>query len=86
MPEASPASFGSTSLIAASSTGLNAIPAPTPSRIIAREDVDDEAAVDRGAGEEEQPDGGEREPDAERDPDSVPHHELRGEPDARGRP
>ena len=33
-PEASPASLWSTSLIAASSTGLNAIPAPTPSRIM----------------------------------------------------
>ena len=33
-PEARPASFGSTSLIAASSTGLNAMPAPRPSRIM----------------------------------------------------
>ena len=34
MPEASPDSSGSTSLIAASSTGLNAMPAPKPSRIM----------------------------------------------------
>ena len=33
-PEASPASLGLTSLIAASSTGLKAIPAPRPSRIM----------------------------------------------------
>ena len=33
-PEARPASLGSTSLIAASSTGLNAMPAPRPSRIM----------------------------------------------------
>ena len=32
MPDASPDSSGSTSLIAASSTGLNAMPAPKPSR------------------------------------------------------
>ncbi|CAK0586711.1 Uncharacterised protein [Burkholderia pseudomallei] len=34
MPEASPESLGATSLIAASSTGLNATPAPTPTSII----------------------------------------------------
>ena len=33
-PEASPASSGATSLIAASRTGLNAMPAPMPSRIM----------------------------------------------------
>ena len=33
-PEARPASLCSTSLIAASSTGLNAMPAPRPSRIM----------------------------------------------------
>ena len=33
-PDASPASLGSTSLIAASSTGLNAVPAPKPRRIM----------------------------------------------------
>ena len=34
IPDARPDSLGSTSLIAASSTGLNAIPPPTPSRIM----------------------------------------------------
>ena len=34
IPEARPASLGSTSLMAARSTGLNAIPAPIPSRIM----------------------------------------------------
>ncbi len=34
MPEASPESAGSTPLIAASRTGLNAMPAPVPSRIM----------------------------------------------------
>ena len=33
-PDASPDCSGSTSLIAASSTGLNAMPAPTPIRIM----------------------------------------------------
>ena len=34
MPDASPDSSGLTSLIAASSTGLKAMPAPNPSRIM----------------------------------------------------
>ena len=34
MPDASPDSSGLTSLIAASSTGLKAMPAPKPSRIM----------------------------------------------------
>ena len=54
-PEARPDSLGSTSLIAASSSGLNAMPAPKPSRIMLGQDVDDEAAVDRRAREEHEP-------------------------------
>ena len=55
MPDASPDSSGATSLIAASSTGLKAMPAPKPSRSMLGQHVDDEAAVDRRAGEQREP-------------------------------
>ena len=66
MPEASPDSLGSTSLIAASSIGLKAIPAPKPSRIMLGQHVDDEVAVDRRAREQREPDRREQQPDGQR--------------------
>ena len=86
MPDASPASLGSTSLIAASSTGLNAMPAPKPSRIMLGQHVDDEVAVDRRAREEQQPERGQRQPGGERRPEAEPHDELRREPERERRP
>ena len=85
-PDASPDSSGATSLIAASSIGLKAMPAPKPSRIIAGQHVDGEVPVHRRAGEEDEADRREPEPDGERQPDPEPHHELGREARSRTRP
>ena len=76
-PDASPASSGATSLIAASSTGFIAIPTPTPRMTIAGEHVDDEAAVDRRPGEQHEAERDERHADRDRRTDPEAHHEAR---------
>ena len=79
MPEARPDSLGSTSLIAARRTGLNAMPAPIAEQDHARQHVDDEVPVDRRPREESEADRREREADASGQPDAEAHHELRRE-------
>ena len=61
-PDASPDSSGATSLIAASSTGLNAIPAPMPSRSMLGSTSTTKLPADRRAGEEREPERREQEP------------------------
>ena len=67
-PEASPASSGSTSLIAASSTGLNAMPAPMPSRIMLGRTSTTKLPSTGARAKSSEPGGGERQPDGERQP------------------
>ena len=66
MPDARPASCGSTSLIAAISTGLKASPPPTPINSIAGQNVDNERAVHRHAREPRRPTRRDAEPERER--------------------
>ncbi len=55
-----PDSLGCTSLIAASSTGLKAMPGAQAQQQHAGQHVHDEAAVDRRAGEQQQAHGGDQ--------------------------
>ena len=79
-PEARPASLGSTSLIAASNTGLKAIPAPSPSRIMAGS-TSTTKLPSTGAREEQQAGRGETEAHGQWQPDSEPHDEPRRQAD-----
>ena len=74
-PEASPASSGATSLIAASSTGLKAIPAPMPRRIMLGMTSVKHVSVHGRAREEREPDGREPKPRDERRLDAEAHDE-----------
>ena len=82
-PEARPASLGSTSPTAASSTGLKAIPAPSPSRIMAG--ARRPRSLRRRAREEQQAGRGETEADGQWQPDSEPHDEPRRQADRESR-
>ena len=85
-PEARPASLGSTSLIAASSTGLNAMPAPKPSRIMLGRTSTTKFPSTGARAKSSEPGGGQQQPRRERRLDAEAHHELRGEPDREARP
>ena len=79
-PDARPASDCSTSLIAASSTGVKAMPAPKPSRIMLgarRRRTRRRPARAQAAGARPRP----ARARAERQPDAEAHHELGGEAD-----
>ena len=66
MPEASPDSSGATSLIAASRTGLNAMPAPMPSRIMLGSTSTTKLPSTGARANSSKPDRREQEPVAER--------------------
>ena len=85
-PEARPASLGSTSLIAASSTGLNAMPAPKPSRIMLGSTSTTKLPSTGARAKSSEPDRGEQQPGRQRRPDAEAHHELGGEADRERRP
>ena len=80
-PEARPDSSGPTSLIAASSTGLNAMPAPKPSRIMLGSTSTTKMPSTGARAKSSSPSRREPEPDGERRPDAEAHHELRREPE-----
>ena len=81
IPEARPASLGSTSLIAARSTGLKAMPAPMPSRIMLGRTSTTKLPSTGARANHRSPRPGEPETHSQRQPDPVAHDELRGEPD-----
>ncbi len=76
-PDARPASLGCDVAHRGEQHGVEGHAGAEPEQDHAREHVDDEGAVDRRAGEEQEPDRGEAEADAERLPNAVAHHELR---------
>ncbi len=85
-PEASPDSLGSTSLMAASSTGLNAMPAPKPSRIMLGSTSTTKLPSTGARAKSSEPDGGEEQAGRERRLDAEAHDELRGEAERERRP
>ena len=80
-PEARPDSSGATSLIAASSTGLNAMPAPKPSRIMLGSTSTTKLPSTGARANSSSPTRREQQPDGERRLDAEAHHELRREPE-----
>ena len=80
-PEASPDSSGATSLIAASSTGLNAMPAPIPSRIMLGSTSTRNEPSTGARAKSSSPTDASAQPDGERRPEAEAHHELRREPE-----
>ena len=79
MPEARPESLGLTPLMAASRTGLKAIPAPNPSRIMPWQHINDEVPVDWSAREEQKPSRRQRQAERQRELDAEAHDEFGGE-------
>ena len=80
-PEARPDSLGSTSLIAARSIGLNAMPAPMPSRIMLGSTSRRKLPSAGARAKSTSPTAASSSPVAERQPDAEPHHELGREAD-----
>ena len=83
-PDARPASAGSTSLMAASRTGLNAIPAPRPSRIMAGRTSTTKFPSTGARAKSRSPSPASSEADRERQPDAEAHDELRRQADRQG--
>ena len=83
-PEARPDSLGPTSLIAASSTGLNAMPAPSPSRIMLGSTSTTKLPSTGARAKSTSPTAASAEPGRERRPDAEAHHELRREAEREG--
>jgi hypothetical protein len=75
-PDVRPASLGSTSPIAASSTGVESDAGTEAEQDHARKHVDDEVAVDRGPPEEQEPERRHAKAGREWEPDAEAHDEM----------